>query len=320
MYVCTCVWYPKLLRVRDSWGQPETNYSACKQSGRLGINAAATTIKAAVFFGDEGICHVAILILGDKRQDPGILRIIIEISQTMTFKINGGLCPMMFLMRSFVASLVHNTISSLLLVFAIHCMCFLMFLVYLSLIFNGNFYILLHVVSMNHEVDSTASTPTSGRLVDLGVWVSQKISQGFDSMLTSCWILLDTRKSGPLSNMELHCFGNQVINVSWTSSPSCKLVNGPLQTEEPILAGSNYILCYCAGSDSGRCGGLFQLGLQLVNMWRPMPKMSVCIRTIISCIFMYIYIYNITYYMYVEVSTLTSFCCLLMIGVMLVDM
>lgn len=111
-------------------------------------------------------------------------------------------------MRSFVASLVHNTISSFLLVFAIHCMCFWMFLVYLPLIFNANFYILLHVVSMNHEVDSTASTPTSGRLVDLGVWVSQKISQGFDSMLTSCWILLDTRKSGHLSNMELHCFGN----------------------------------------------------------------------------------------------------------------
>ena len=97
MYVCTCVWYPKPLRVRDSWGQPETYYSACKQSGRLGINAAATTIKTAVFFGDEGICHVAVLILGDKRQDPGIMRIIIEISQTMTFKINGGLCPMMFL-------------------------------------------------------------------------------------------------------------------------------------------------------------------------------------------------------------------------------
>lgn len=84
------------------------------------------------------------LILGDERQDPGIMRIIIEISQTMTFKINGGLCLMMFLaviekylkralskplclhveMRSFVASLVHNTISSFLLVFAIHCMCF----------------------------------------------------------------------------------------------------------------------------------------------------------------------------------------------------
>lgn len=171
-------------------------------------------------------------------------------------------------------------------------MCFWMFLVYLPLIFNANFYILLHVVSMNHEVDSTASTPTSGRLVDLGVWVSQKISQGFDSMLTSCWILLDTRKSGHLSNMELHCFGNQVINVSWTSSPSCKLVNGPLLAEEPILAGSNYILCYCAGSDSGRCGGLFQLGLQLVNMWRQCQ----------TCPYVYVQLY-ILYIHGVDVST-----------------
>ena len=75
-------------------------------------------------------------------------------------------------MNSFVALLLDNTISSSLLVFASLCFG-------LPLIFNANVYILLNVVSMNHhdstsEVDSTASTSTSGRLVDLGVWVSQK--------------------------------------------------------------------------------------------------------------------------------------------------
>ena len=124
-------------------------------------------------------------------------------------------------MRSFVASLVYN--SKLLILVGI---CHSLFIACGFGLFTSNLQRqFLHLAAcgfMNHEVDSTASTPTSGRLVDLGVWVSQKISQGFDSMLTSCWILLDTRKSGHLSNMELHCFGNQVINVSWTSSPSCK--------------------------------------------------------------------------------------------------
>ena len=200
VYMCM---YVRAYDIQNCW-ESETLEDSQRLTTVLASNPAAWAsmlqlllLKAAVFFGDEGICHVAVLILGDKRQDPGIMS-----------KINVGLCPMMFLAvieKELCLSLCAYTwrwdlsLCRLCTTQSPHFCWYLpfivyVFLVYLPLIFNANFYILLHVVSMNHEVDSTASTPTSGRLVDLGVWVSQIISQGFDSMQTSCWILLENKK------------------------------------------------------------------------------------------------------------------------------
>ena len=252
----------QLLRARDSRGQPETYYSACKQSGRLG---------SSVFRWRRN--HVAVLILGDERQDPGIMTSIIEISQTdhdiqdqrwfMLDDVLGCHWKRATVWRwRWTLSLrcFWTTLSPHLCWYLPVCV-----LVYLPLIFNANVYILLNVVSMNHhdswQVDSTASTSTSGRLVDLGVWVSQKTRNhpGWFLKDFDVHILLDfigykkIRKS-------IKYGASLVLETKWSMhhEPVLHHTNGEwsTSTEEPILSGSNYILCYCAGSDSGRCGGL----------------------------------------------------------------
>ena len=47
-------------------------------------------------------------------------------------------------------------------------------------------------------------------------------------MFTSCWILLDIRKSGNLSNMELHWFWKPSDQCIMNQFSTIQMVNGPL--------------------------------------------------------------------------------------------
>lgn len=99
IYMCM---YVRAYDIQNCW-ESETLEDSQRLTTVLASNPAAWAsmlqlllLKQQCFFW-RWRNHVAVLILGDKRQDPGIMRIIIEISQTMTFKINGGLCLVMFL-------------------------------------------------------------------------------------------------------------------------------------------------------------------------------------------------------------------------------